>query len=207
MTVKGRIHCGGDDNVIDANLDIDLFAKKSQKINVVGKLARVSIPHGFNYTNYIEVNSQGQKLKIQVKEYVAISTLAVGFGSMYYYTDEHQKPKSFGFDFSANEKEVNLLVLSPNKELIKYHSKMEWTINEQKINSELSVLTKKPIIFNLEAKDWNSFKFSNYVKGKKLQLICRIMTIEKSGEKHKIPRDLLKLTLYSRVQKHAISEV
>lgn len=85
--------------------------------------------------------------------------------SMYFYTDEHQKPKSFGFDFCANEKEVNLLVLSPNKEVINYNSKMTLTVNVQKIDSELSVLTNKPIMFNFEAKDWNSFTFSNYVKG------------------------------------------
>ena len=167
MTVKGKIHCGGE-HLIDATLDIDLFAKKSQKINVIAKVARISIPQGFNYTNNIEISSRGQQLKVELREHLAISTTTIGLGSLFSYTDEHQKPKTVGFVFAANQKEVNLLVLSPNKELIKYDSKMEFTSNVQRIDSELSILMAKPIVFNFEAKDLNSFKFAQYVKGKKM---------------------------------------
>lgn len=165
MIVKGKLHCGGE-NLVDANLDIDLFAKKSQKINVVAQVARVAIPQGFNYTNNFEITSRGQQLKVELREHLAISTSTIGLGSILSYTDEHQKPKSVGVLFSANQKEAHLLVLSPNKELIKYDSKMEFTPALQKIDSELSVLTNKPIVLNFEAKDLNSFKFSQYVKGK-----------------------------------------
>ena len=167
MIVKGKLHCGGE-NLVDANLDIDLFAKKAQKINIVAKVARVAIPQGFNYTNNIEITSRGQQLKVELREHLAISTSSFGLGSIFSYTDEHQKPKSVGLLFSANPKEVHLLVLSPNKELIKYDSKMEFTTSVQTIDSELSVLTNKPIVFNFEAKELHSVKFSTYNKGKNL---------------------------------------
>ncbi|KAG5308105.1 APLP protein, partial [Acromyrmex insinuator] len=161
MAVKGKLHYGGD-HLLDANVDIDVFAKKTQKINVVAKLNRQNLDKGHNITSVIEVNSRGQQLKVDLKSHLAISDSQFGFGSMLSYTDVHQKPKSVGVLFSANYKEAHLLVTSPNKELLKFDTKLQFKQNLQKFDSEIVIVGNKPIIINFETHDFNSFTYSEY---------------------------------------------
>ncbi|XP_018393503.1 PREDICTED: apolipophorins [Cyphomyrmex costatus] len=161
MAVKGKLHYGGE-HLLDANVDIDVFAKKTQKINVVAKLNQQNIDKGHNITSIIEVNSRGQQLKVDLKSHLTVSDSQFGFGSMLSYTDVHQKPKSLGVLFSADSNEAHLLVTSPNKELIKFDTKLQLKKNLQKFDSEIVILGNKPIIINFEAHDLNSFTYSEY---------------------------------------------
>jgi len=171
MAVKGKLHYGGD-HLLDANVDIDVFAKKTQKINVVAKLNRQNLDKGHNITSVIEVNSRGQQLKVDLKSHLAISDSQFGFGSMLSYTDIHQKPKSLGVLFSANYNEAHLLVTSPNKELLKFDTKLQFKKNLQKFDSEIVIVDNKPIIVNFEAHDFNSFTYSEYRQGKVYFKLC-----------------------------------
>ncbi|XP_011691522.1 PREDICTED: apolipophorins [Wasmannia auropunctata] len=163
MAVKGKIHYGGE-HLLDANVDIDVFAKKTQKINVVAKLNRQNIEKGHNITSLIEVNSRGQQLKVDLKSHLAISDTKFGFGSMLSYTDVHQKPKSVGVLFAADPTEVYLIMTSPNKELLRVDTKMQFTKNLQKFDTEVAIVGNKPIVSSFEAHDWNSFTYSEYLK-------------------------------------------
>ncbi|XP_018353837.1 PREDICTED: apolipophorins [Trachymyrmex septentrionalis] len=170
MAVKGKLHYGGD-HLLDANVDIDVFAKKTQKINVVAKLNRQNLDKGHNITSVIEVNSRGQQLKVDLKSHLAVSDSQFGFGSMLSYTDVHQKPKSLGVLFSANYKEAHLLVTSPNKELLKFDTKLQFNNNLQKFDSEIVIVGNKPIVVNFEAHDFNSFTYSEYQDNPNTKLI------------------------------------
>lgn len=165
MAVKGKLHYGGE-HLLDANIDIDVFAKKTQKINVVAKLNRQNIEKGHNITSVIEVNSRGQQLKVDLKTHMALSDYKVGFGSMLSYTDIHQKPKSVGVLFEADSTEAYILVTSPNKELLKVDTKMQLKKNLQKFDADIAIVGNKPIVINFEAHDWNSFTYSEYHQGK-----------------------------------------
>lgn len=161
MAVKGKLHYGGE-HLLDANVDIDVFAKKTQKINVVAKLNRQNIENGHNVTSLIEVSSRGQQLKVDLKTHVAVSNSQLGFGSVLSYSDVHQKPKSVGVLFAADPTKVYLLVTSPNKELLKVDTKLQLKKNLQKLDTEVVILGNKPIVINFEAHDWNSFTYSEY---------------------------------------------
>lgn len=165
MAVKGRIHYGGE-HLLDANVDIDVFNKKTQKITVVAKVAKQEIDSGYNITSVIEMTSRGQHLKVDLKSHVALTKHAAGFGSFLSYLDRHQKPKNVGVLFSANPSTIYFLVTAPNKEIIKVDSKLQLEKNLQKVDSEVVVVGTKPIIMNFEAHDWNSFKYVEYEKGK-----------------------------------------
>ncbi|KAF7405857.1 hypothetical protein HZH68_005226 [Vespula germanica] len=163
MVVKGKLH-SSDQNLLDANVDIDVFAKKAQKINIVAKVLRLPIPKGYNLTGSFQVLSKGQQLKIEHKTHLTLSENEIGAGSIFSYTDVNQKPKSLIQLFSANLNEVHLLITSPNKEIIRSDAKMEFTKNLQKIEVETNILDGKPCIISFEANDFNNFKFIEYEK-------------------------------------------
>lgn len=161
MSVKGKLHYGGE-HLLDANVDIDVFAKKAQKINVVAKLYRQDINKGHNVTSMIEVNSRGQQLKFDLKSHVALADNQVGFGSMLSYTDSHQKPKSVGVLFAADPTEAYLLVTSPNKEILRVDSKLQLKKNLQKLDAQIVIVGNNPIVINFEVHDMNSFTYTEY---------------------------------------------
>ncbi|KAL6440757.1 hypothetical protein ACFW04_003301 [Cataglyphis niger] len=161
MAVKGRLHYGSQ-HLLDANVDIDVFAKKTQKISLVAKLSQQNIDKGYNLTSVIEVNSRGQQLKVDLKSHAVLSENTIGFGNILTYTDSKQKTKNVGILFSADSKETYLLVTGPNKELLKIDAKLQLEKNLQKLDAEIAIVGNKPIIINIEANDWNSFKYLEY---------------------------------------------
>ncbi|XP_023288424.1 apolipophorins, partial [Orussus abietinus] len=163
LSVKGNVHYGGD-HLLDASLDVDVFAKKSQKISAVAKLSKVQLAKGYNVTGVIEVNSRGQQLKVDLKNHLVLSTNELGFGSFLSYTDQHQKPKTVGVFFSANSKESHFLVQAPNIEVVRADTTLELSKNLQKVDTEVIVLNNKPIVINFEARDFNTFKYAYYPK-------------------------------------------
>lgn len=167
--VKGRLHYGGQ-HLLDANVDIDVFAKKTQKISVAAKLSQQNIEKGTNLTSLIEVNSRGQQLKFDLKSHALLAAHSIGFGSILTYTDSHQKLKNMGILFSADPKKTYLLVTAPNKELLKVDAKLQLEKNLQKLDAEVTIVGNNPIIVNAEANDWNSFKYLEYEQGN----LCRI---------------------------------
>ncbi|XP_011166991.1 apolipophorins [Solenopsis invicta] len=162
MTLKGKLHYGGE-HLLDANVDIDVFAKKTQKINIVAKLNRQDIEKGHNLTSVIEVNSRGQQLKVDLKSHFAIGEDKLGFGSILSYTDINQKPKSVGILFDTDETQLYFLVTGHNKELLKVDSKLHLQKNVQKLDTEI-VIVGKSFMTTLEAHDWNSFTYTEYNK-------------------------------------------
>ncbi|XP_072754262.1 apolipophorins [Anoplolepis gracilipes] len=161
MAVKGRLHYGGQ-HLLDANMDIDVFAKKTQKISITAKLLQENIEKGRNLTSVIEVNSRGQQLKVDLKSHAVLAEYAIGFGSVLTYNDVHQKMKNVGVLFSANPKEVYLLVNAPNQQLLKVDAKLQLEKNLQKLDAEVTIVGNKPTIINVEANNWNSFKYLEY---------------------------------------------
>lgn len=169
MAVKGRLHYGGQ-HLLDANVDIDIFAKKTQKISIAAKLNQEKINKGYNLTSVIEVNSRGQQLKVDLKSHVALSDYTIGFGNIFTYTDLHQKTKSVGFLFAADSTELYFLANAPNKELLRVDARLKLEKNLQKFDVIIAIVGNKPIIINIEANDWNSFKYLEYQEGKLYQI-------------------------------------
>ncbi|XP_034949851.1 apolipophorins [Chelonus insularis] len=170
MVIKGKLAYGGD-NLLDANVDIDVFAKKPQKITIVTRLVKNSIPKGYNITGDIEITSRGQQLKVDIDQHLTLSPTDIGFGSMMAYTDQNQKPKSMGVLFSLNAVEAHLLVQAPTRTVMKVDSKMKSTFetaskNSIELNSEVVILDNPPVVILLEARDFNRFKYQSYRKDK-----------------------------------------
>lgn len=165
MVVKGKLHSGGQ-NLLDANVDIDVFAKKTQKINIVAKVLRLPIPNGYNLTGSFQVLSKGQQLNVEHKTHLTLSSNEIGAGSIFSYTDINQKPKSIVQLFSANLNEVHLLITSPNKEIIRSDATMEFTKKKQKVVAETNILDGKPYVTSFIAENLNNFKFVKYEKSK-----------------------------------------
>lgn len=174
ISVKGYLHYGGD-KLLDANLDIDVFAKRSQKISIVANVQRQQIPDGQNVTSLVEVNSRGQQLKLDLKSHLAISKKQIGFGSFFTYNNVKQKPKTLGALYSADLNHVSLLVTLPDKQLIKDDWKFDITKNTQKVTRQLSLLDSTPQILNFEASDFNRFKLETYLKSKSILFLYHII--------------------------------
>lgn len=164
MGVSGKLHYGGE-NLLDANMDIDLFARRVQKISVMAKVKRQNINNGRNITSVIEVNSQGQQLKVDLKSHVVYTNMEIGFGSILSYTDQHKKPKRVGVLFALDPRKAHLYVMSPNKEIIRADAKMQLQKNLQKLDAEVAILNNQPIVINMEVNDLNNFKYQEYAKG------------------------------------------
>ncbi|KAG7188374.1 hypothetical protein KM043_008028 [Ampulex compressa] len=163
MIVKGRLHYGGE-HLLDLNVDVDVFAKKSQKITIQGRVERQELLQGGNFTSVIEINSRGQQLKLELKDHVAFSSNEIGIGSMFSYTDQHQKPKTVGFLFSLNAKQALLLIAGPNKDLLRATTDMVFSKELQKMTTEVQILGNQPLVMDFEARDLNSFYYVQYSK-------------------------------------------
>ncbi|XP_076625563.1 retinoid- and fatty-acid binding glycoprotein apolipophorin isoform X1 [Colletes latitarsis] len=163
LSVKGSLRYGGE-NLLDANMEFDVFAKTVQKITVTAKVQRQQVEDGNNVTCHVNVNSNGQNLKLNLDSHLMVSSKKLGLGSFLTYNDVHQKPKSLGGLFSANPNQVNLLVTLPDQEIIRDEWKMKFTKNLQKIDREVSVLGDQPVVTNIEANNLNRFSYLRYPK-------------------------------------------
>ncbi|XP_054010516.1 apolipophorins isoform X2 [Hylaeus anthracinus] len=203
MSVKGWLHYGGE-SLLDANLDIDVFAKKLQKISISANVKRSQLPDGSNITSAIEVNSRGQHLKVDLKSHATVTSKEVGFGSFLTYNDVHQKPKSLGVLFSATPSQVNLLATLPDKELIKDQWKMTFSKDLQKVDRELSLLGESPDVITFEAKDLNRFKFNKYKKDKRndqltvngRMVIGQLVEVHADVSKDNVKKDLFHVLVH-----------
>lgn len=176
MVVKGRLHYGGE-QLLNANMDIDVFAKKTQKITLVAKMKRLEIEKGYNFTSEIEMHSRGQQLNVILKSHVEVSKRSSGFGSVLSYTDQHQKPKSVAVLYHADPAQMYFIVTGPNRDLLRITTNMQLQKNLQKIDSYWAIADMKPYVVNFEH-DWNSFKYSEYQEG----------TLQRSLDSHRIEK-------------------
>lgn len=166
MIVKGNLNVGGT-QLLDANVDIDVFRSKNDKITANAKLVRSDIAKGYNVTGTLNIHSNGQKLDIKSDQYLAATINSVDLGASLSYTDKQQKPKSLGAFFVANPQQVDLYVFVPGKEIVKSHTNIVVGKDNQKLDTEFSILGHKPVVANLELKDYNSFKASYGRKGER----------------------------------------
>lgn len=164
MIVKGKVHVGGE-QLFDANVDIDVFKSKNDKITANARIVRSELPKGYNITNNVNIQSKGQKLDVKLDQHFAATANSVDLGSTFFYTDQHLKPKSFGAFFSASPQQVDVFAYIPGKELIKSHTAVTVAKDTQKVENEFAILGHKPIVATIEFKDYNSFKFNYGSKG------------------------------------------
>lgn len=165
MAVKGKLHYGGE-HLLDANVDIDLFNKKTQKITLMAKINQQKLDSGYNITSAIEMVSRGQHLKVDLKSHMAFTKNSASFGSFLSHLDRHQKMKSVGVLFSVDPSEMYFIATAPDKEIIRVDSKLQLQKSLQKFDTEIAVVGNKPIVINFEIRDWNSFKYLEYQKGR-----------------------------------------
>ncbi|KAJ8687230.1 hypothetical protein QAD02_023024 [Eretmocerus hayati] len=162
--VKGKMNVGGE-QIFGANVDIDLFKTKTDKITADVKLVKREIPKGYNTTSSLNVYSKGQLIDVKSNGHVAVATGLVDLGHVFSYTDVILKPQNFGAYFSATPEKVDVHVFMPTKDVIKSHTTINVGKDLQKIDSELSVLERDPVVAVVELKDYNSFKFDYGKKG------------------------------------------
>lgn len=165
MIVKGKMHYGGE-NSLDANLDIDVFAKKQQKITLNAKIQREQLPNGFKLTTAVDMNSRGQALKVEYKDQLTLATNEVSASASLAYNDRNQKPKSIEAKFSLTPKAGHASIQALNKNIVKYDSKMDLSKGAQKYEAEYELLDYPALKDTFEAKDYNSFKLEHQLKGK-----------------------------------------
>lgn len=165
MIVKGNLKTGGD-NILDADLDFDIFDKKEDKITASARVKREDVPRGYNLTSAFDINSKGQNLKVDLKNHFSVGANNVGFGSFLSYLNKDAKPRSVGFFLTATPQDMVLFAHGPEKQLIDYHSNIAISSGLQKFDSELSLLGHKPVIAKIEFKDLNSFDYVFHPKGK-----------------------------------------
>lgn len=165
MVVKGKIY-SSTENYLDANVDFDVFAKKTQKITVAARLFKTPMEKGYNLTGLLDVSSRGQQLKVDLKNNLAVSPSEMGFETSLSYNDKNQKPKTVGAFFSANPKQISLKIQGPNKYLLQGDTTIELTKNTQAIESKYQIADKPTIVVSIEARDFNSFKYQSYQQDK-----------------------------------------
>lgn len=165
MVIKGKLHSGGQ-HLLDASVDIDLFAKKAQKITIITRLVKNTIPKGCNVTGSLEINSAGQQLKVDLKQHFIVTPSEIDIGSTLSYTDQHQKPKHLTGHFAVTGRKVHLHVHALNKDLLKSDTAIDIGKKEQKFDTEFVLLDNSPVVLSLHLQDMNSFKYASYQKDK-----------------------------------------
>lgn len=101
---------------------------------------------------------QERSLDFVVNEHFAITDEEFGVGSMI--QCRHDPTKSAGFLVSANLRHVELLVRSPYGDLLHVNSKLDLNEKYQKVDSEVTTLGVPPMKYTMEAKDFNSLKYT-----------------------------------------------
>ncbi|XP_015121091.1 apolipophorins [Diachasma alloeum] len=165
MMVKGKIYTGNE-YYLDANVDFDVFAKKTQKITVAAQLFKRQMEKGYNITGLVDVTSRGQQLKVNLKNNLAVSSSEMGFETSLSYNDKNQKAKTVGVFFNANAKQINLKIQGPNKYLLQSDSTIELSKNKQMIESKYQIVDNPTVVVSIEAHDFNNFKYQSYQQDK-----------------------------------------
>lgn len=163
LSVKGRLHCGSE-KLLDANLDLDVFDKKSQKITITANVQRQPVSDGYNITSNIDVNSRGQQLKLNEKSTFVLTTGDIELSSSFSYNDIHQKTKTLEFHFSADKNHALLLIALPDKILLKDDWTFQLSKESQSLNGELTILGEPTEVLKIEGKGLSSFELTNFRK-------------------------------------------
>ncbi|XP_076643954.1 retinoid- and fatty-acid binding glycoprotein apolipophorin [Halictus rubicundus] len=163
LSVKGRLHFGNE-KLLDATLDLDIFEKKSQKIVIAANVQRHQVPDGYKITSNVDVNSRGQQLKLNEKSTLVLTTSNIELGTSFSYNDIHQKTKTLEALFSADKSHVLLLVSLPDKVLIKDEWKFQISKDSQSLNGELTLLGQPTEVLKIEGKGLSSFELVRFRK-------------------------------------------
>ncbi|PSN46736.1 Apolipophorin [Blattella germanica] len=102
FSVTGKGIALQDDTLLDASVDLDIFAKKNQKITLVAKLERIPISHGYNVTGHlsakgkqnIDLSMVPQLIDVSLDGGAALSADGASYISTLAYQDEKHKSKS-----------------------------------------------------------------------------------------------------------------
>ncbi|XP_076294213.1 retinoid- and fatty-acid binding glycoprotein apolipophorin [Lasioglossum baleicum] len=164
LSVKGRLHCSNGEKLLEANVDLDIFEKKSQKISIAANVQRQPVSDGYNISSNIDVNSRGQQLKLNEKTVFAITSSNIELGYSFSYNDIHQKTKTVEALFSADKNHVLLLIALPDKVLIKDEWKFQISKDTQSLNGELTLFGQPTEVLKIEGKGLNSFELVKFRK-------------------------------------------
>ncbi|XP_058796215.1 apolipophorins [Phymastichus coffea] len=166
MIVKGDLSVKpGQEQLFDANFDIDLFANKNDKITATAKVTRHEVPKGQNVTAIFGLFSKGQKLDVKSDNHFAVSTNSLDYGSSFSYTDKNQKPKSMGAFLLVNPQQLDIDIYLPNIQLLKSHADIHVSKDLLKYEATSHFLGHVPTLLVIEVKDYNSFKLDFGRKG------------------------------------------
>lgn len=164
LSVKGRLYCGNDEKLLDANLDLDIFEKKSQKITITANVQRQPLADGYSINSNVDVNSRGQQLKLNEKTVFTITGSNIDLSYSFSYNDIHQKTKTVESRLSADKNHFLVLVALPDKVLVKYEWKIQISKDTQTLNGELTLLGQPTNVMKIESKGLNSFELVRFRK-------------------------------------------
>ena len=166
LAASGSISIGGPQNLVNANVDLDIFADAEHKVLLEAKVAALEIPSGRNITMNVGAKSKGLALDVQLLGHVALSPEAISASQFLVYQDVKQGSRNAGIYAKLSKEKLVLVASVPGSTLLKIKSDLKISQNSQSIDSTIDLFGLKPIAVQGEIKDFNSVIFSIFRKGK-----------------------------------------
>jgi len=193
LVASSRVAVGGGQNLLDAAVDLDVFADQKQKVVLEAKVAALQIPGGRNVTVNIGAKSKGLNLDVELLGHVAVSPEVVSAANFLVYQDAKKGSRNAGIYAKLSKEKLILVATVPGSTLLKVKSDLKIARDVQSIDSNIELFGLKPIAVQGEIKDLNSAIFNIYKKeepNKKLSLkggfgwgqVAEIRATKQSGD-------------------------
>lgn len=137
-------------------LDLDVFAKKNQKMTISGKSSADKIENGYKVHADGTVASKGLNLDVKYSEDIAVSTKGVDYDFKLNYQMDKTKLDN-AITAKVNAKQMVLLLKVLNKNILNVDANMALTKDSQVVDSTVSVVGLGDYLTHTELKNFNTF--------------------------------------------------
>lgn len=166
LAVTGRLSVGGPQNLLDANLDLDVFADKKQKVVLDAKISALQIPGGRNITGTISAKSKALSLDVVLDGHLALSPEVISTSQFLTYEDAKLGSRSIGQYTKLAKDKFFVIVKLPSAVLLMINSNLKISRDVQSFDSTYQTYSLSPAVVQGEIKDWNSVMISVFRKDK-----------------------------------------
>ncbi|XP_044727273.1 apolipophorins isoform X2 [Chrysoperla carnea] len=164
LILSGNANVNKETRTATYNVDIDVFAKKQQKVTIKGTVTGTPIGEkGYNVTSEILIDSKGSNIHASILDHFAVSTNGISAGHKATYTDAKHKREAV-FLLVANKEQFELVAQIPYVQPLHISSKLQVTKKSLVAHSSIDICGVKHIIQELEIKDFNMIHVTQYSK-------------------------------------------
>ncbi|GLV37036.1 apolipophorin [Carabus blaptoides fortunei] len=146
-------------NKVEFNVDVDIFAKKNQKISVGGFTVMTKLDQGYKFVSNLNAASKGLNLDLKASEVINLEPQNLHYELKCAYQLEKIKQDNI-VSGTLNPKKAEILLKLLNHNLLHIDSKLQISKDSQVADTKISAVGITDAVSHVEIKNFNTFIFT-----------------------------------------------